>query len=147
MQPAVTAGADQEAQGARLVANPVEGVQWRRELAALERTLRSEMQAHLVTTRAAVPARGADAGADSAAILRRVQAMIEASEDRQRKEIASRLIQAERTWNVRRQTDLGNIQRTVGSLQNRTIVVQANQQEVINQMNQLRRVGFTQPNQ
>lgn len=119
--------------------------EWRRELAALERTLRTELAAERAAARqTAGPVRAAEAGAETNALLRRVQAMITASEERQRQEFATKFIQADHFWNVRRQTDLVNVQRTLGTLQNRTIAVQANQQEAINQ---LRRVSLVTPNQ
>lgn len=111
---------------------------WRVELARIERSLRDEFAAERASTRR-VATGGTVDGAD---LLRRVQAMINQSEERQRQEVASKLIQADRMWNVRRQNDLVNVQRTLGSLQNRNIAVQATQQEAINQ---LRRVSFVPP--
>jgi hypothetical protein len=113
---------------------------WRVELAALERSLRREMAAERV-----VPVRAIDPAGDGAAVMRRVQQLIADSEERQRQEVAAKLIQAERIWNVRRQTDLVNVQRTLSGLQTRNIAVQANQQEAINQV--MRRVNYAPPNQ
>jgi hypothetical protein len=120
--------------------------EWRRELVALEQSLRQEFSAAQSAQRvalAAPPPRPAES-VDTAALLRRMQAMVEASEERQRQEMATKLIQADRMWNMRRQSDLVNFQRSLGNLQNRTFAVQANQQEVINQ---LRRVSSTPPSQ
>jgi hypothetical protein len=111
-------------------------------LSALEQTLRREMTQH-TAVREQTAARLVGT-ADAAAILRRVEGMINDSEERQRQEIATKLIQATRMWDMRRQTDLVNVQRSLGSLQNRQLAVQVNQQEV---MNHLRRASFTPPNQ
>jgi hypothetical protein len=114
--------------------------EWRRELASVEQSLRRELSAQRVAT--AAPVMRTSEPVDTDALLRRVQGMIEASEDRQRQEMATKLIQADRMWNLRRQSDLVSFQRSLGNLQNRTFAVQANQQEVINQ---LRRVSTTPP--
>ncbi len=68
------------AQVANVAANAAEQ-DWRRELSALEQTLREEIAAGRVTR---VAARSSDANVDAAAILRSVERMIEASEERQR---------------------------------------------------------------
>jgi hypothetical protein len=121
--------------------------EWRRELVALEQTLRSEMTAQQAI-RAAVTAVPADAGgnADSAAVLRRVQSMIAASEERQQQEMARRFIQAERLWTTRWTSDRQTMSRQLGNLQGRTMAVQAGQQEVMNQF-RLQRVSSPPPNQ
>jgi hypothetical protein len=121
--------------------------EWRHELVALEENLRREMAAQRAALNVS-PLRAANTlDVTSPAVLRRVQAMIDASEERQRQELATKLVQAERNWNVRRQTDLVTITRSFNSLQNRQLVVQANQQDMIKQVDHLRRVNFTQPNQ
>ena len=120
--------------------------EWRRELAALEQTLRSEIAAQRAAVRVAVSASRHDTNVDAAAVMRRVEAMIEASENRQRQELATKLVQANTMWTVQRQTDLANFQRSFSGLQNRTLAVQANQQEITNQVKHLR-ANFVQPNQ
>jgi anti-sigma factor RsiW len=143
--PALAAAASLRPASQRVEADAAEP--WRVELAALEQSLRREMAAGRVVPASAVPVR-TNATADEAAIMRRVQQLIAGSiaqsEERQRQEIAAKLIQAERIWNVRRQTDLYNVQRTLSGLQTRTFAVQANQQDAINQ---LRRVNYASPNQ
>jgi len=134
--PAVVAAETSAAQRARSDASEA----WRVELAALERSLRRDMAAER-----AVPVRAVDSTGDGAAVMRRVQQLIADSEERQRQEVAGKLIQAERIWNVRRQTDLVNVQRMLSGLQTRNIAVQANQQEAINQV--MRRVNYAPPNQ
>ena len=121
--------------------------EWRREMASLERTLRSEMAAQHERELTRVTAtESRSERADSAALMRRVEEMIEASESRQRQELATKLVQANHMWNVQRQTDLAQVQRTFNGLQNRTFAVQVNQQEITNQMKQLQRASFV-PNQ
>lgn len=122
---------------ARVAADGAEQ-EWRRELSALEQSLRQEIAAGRVTS---VAARSSDANVDAGAILRSVERMIEASEERQRQEVASQFIHAQRAWDTRRYTDLQKIDGSFRSLQNRTMTVQANQQEL------LRRASLTQPNQ
>lgn len=122
-------------------ANATSNEEWRRELVALEQNLRREL-APKATVPAAVAAtvRSADA-ADTAAVLRRVQDMLGESETRQRQELAFRLASAERDWNVRRQTDLMNINQTINRLQLGALRTERGQQEMVNL---LRRVS-TQP--
>lgn len=114
--------------------------EWRLELAALEQSLRGEIAAQQEAIKVVSASRGGDASGDVSALLRRVHSMLDASETRQRQEMAYRLAQAERSWNLRRQTDLMNINKSFGTLQGRTFAVQAGQQEM---MNQLRRVNVS----
>jgi hypothetical protein len=132
---------------------PASNQGWRPELVALEQSLRSEIaQSARRPAVTATPAEAVSAppesggSADTAAILRRVQALITASEERQQQEMARRFIQAERTWNMRWATDRQTMNRQLGSLQGRTLAVQAGQQEVMNQF-RLRRASAPQPNQ
>ena len=121
--------------------------EWRRELVALEQSLRSEITAQRDAIRSAVVTPPEAVGdADTAAVFRRVQSMIAASEERQQQEMAKRFIQAERTWNMRWVTDRQTMNRQLGSLQGRTMAVQAGQQEVMNQF-RLQRASLPQPNQ
>jgi anti-sigma factor RsiW len=123
------------------------GDDFRRELAALEQTLRSELAAQRAALRVAAPEPRSEARLDPAALMRRVEELIEASENRQRQEFATRLVQANNMWNVQRTNDLVQFQRTFNGLQNRTLAVQVNQQEISNQVKHLQRVNFVQPNQ
>jgi Putative zinc-finger len=114
---------------------------WQPALVALEQSLRAELaQMKQAAGPSAVPAHAREAS--DSAILRRVQGMLDASEERQRQEMALRLAQVDRDWNLRRQGDLLRINQNLGSLQGRTFATQANQQEV---MNILRRVSAGQP--
>jgi hypothetical protein len=117
--------------------------EWRPALVALEQNLRAEIrrQAEANAQSVAAPARAA-ANIDGPAILSRVQAMLDASEERQRQEIAMRLTQVNRDWNMQRQTDLMKINQSFGALQGRTFKTEAGQHEL---MNFIRRVSATQP--
>jgi hypothetical protein len=128
---------------------------WRAEFTAFQETLRNELRTDVRTQVAAQQAaiRSAVAtpslaasGEGSAAMLRRVQSMIEASEERQRQEMAFRFAQAERTWSTRWTTDRATLNRQLGNLQGRTMAVQVGQQELRNQI-RLQRVSSPQPNQ
>jgi hypothetical protein len=122
--------------------------EWRRELVALEQTLRSEITAQQDAIRSAVASAPVEAvgSVDAAAVFRRVQSMIAASEERQQHEMARRFIQAERTWNMRWTNDRQTMSRQLGNLQGRTMAVQAGQQEMMNHI-KLQRVSMPQPNQ
>lgn len=111
---------------------------WRPALTALERDLRAELAQ---VTRGDTPMRAAGREtppADTAAILRRVQAMLEDSEQRQRQELAVRMLQLNRDIEMRRRADLVNINQSFGALTGRTYKAEAGQQEVVNY---LRRVA------
>ena len=125
--------------------------EWRGELNALAQSLRRELASRQVPANAAAPLRIASTTLDVSAnadLLRRVREMIAESEERQRQEVAQKFVLADHAWNARRQTDLVKIDGSFRSLQNRTFAVQANQQEMIKEVNNhLRRVNFSQPNQ
>jgi anti-sigma factor RsiW len=133
---------------AAAAAAPTSNQEWRQELVALEQTLRSELaaQQQAIRTAVAVPPVEASGSGETAAVLRRVQSMIAASEERQQQEMARRFIQAERNWNVRWSSDRQTMSRQLGNLQGRTLAVQAGQQEVMNQF-RMQRVSAPQPNQ
>lgn len=121
--------------------------EWRRELAALEQTLRSEMTAQQSGFRTALSATPeTNATVDTGAVLRRVQSMIDDSEERQRQEMALRFLQANRVWETRWSSDRQTLSRELLNLQGRTLAVQAGQQEMLNQF-RLHRVVAPQPNQ
>ena len=142
----VTTGWMQQAQP--IAATPVvapSNEEWRHALVALEQNLRTEMAAQAaIKTAVMQPAPGVTN--ESTAVLRRVQSMIEASEERQRQEMALRFAQAERSWNMRWTSDRATLNRQLGNLQGRTMAVQVGQQEIMNQF-KLQRVSLPQPNQ
>jgi hypothetical protein len=75
---------------------------------------------------------------DANALLRRVQGLIDASEGRQRQEMALRLTQLMSDMDLQRRADLMRINQSFGTLQGRTIKNEAGQAEM---MNILRRVS------
>ena len=119
---------------------------WRPAVAALEQSLRQEIAAQRGSMRLTM-APANSPGPDSAALLRRVRTMVDESEQRQRQEFATKLVLADSMWKVQRQSDFARFQSTLNSMQNRTLVVQANQQQISNQVQHLQRVNFVQPNQ
>jgi anti-sigma factor RsiW len=139
------------------VAPPSE--EWRGALVALEQNLRRDLRNELVSEvrnevavqrtaiRNAIAATPPAADGDTGEVVRRVQAMIDASEERQRQEMAFRFAQAERTWNLRWTNDRATLNRQIGNLQGRTMAVQVGQQEIMNQYRRLQRVSTPQPNQ
>lgn len=115
---------------------------WKPALVALEQQLRSELSemkrtgAPESTLPVATPV-----SADSSAVLRRVQTMLEESEERQRQEVASRMVLMGRDFEARRRADLFNISQSFGTLNSRTFKTAADQQDLANLV---RRVA-TQP--
>jgi anti-sigma factor RsiW len=116
---------------------------WRRELAAVEASLRQEIARQQAAIKEAVARRDEGPDRDTAAVLERVRAMIEASEERQRQELALRLTLAEQSWQQWELAHQAAIRQRMSSLQGRTMAVEASQQEMFNR---LRRVALT-PNQ
>ena len=117
---------------------------WRPALVALERDLRTELAAGRRTEAAAEPVAvrtTASTSVDTAAVLRRVQTMLDESEQRQRQELALRLTQQRREIDMTRQADWIRIGRSIDSLQGRTFKTEAGQQEM---MNLFRRVSAQQ---
>lgn len=102
---------------------------WRPALAKLESDMRRELQ---VLQQSHVPSSAAASGTSDAALLRRVQSLIDASEQRQRQELALRLTQFGRDIEVQRRTDLVRIEQGVGQLQGRTGAEVARQRELLN---------------
>jgi hypothetical protein len=150
----VTTGWMQNAQPVPASVAPPSGSEWRSALATVEQNLRndlrrewrSEIDAQRTAIRTALTSAPAAGNVEPNAVLRRVQSMIEASEERQRQEMALRFAQAERTWNVRWTNDRATLTRQLGNLQGRTMAVQVGQQEIMNQF-RLQRVSSPQPNQ
>jgi hypothetical protein len=92
---------------------------WRVDLADLERRLKREWQSTAAAAPSPAPARDAGELSD-AELLRRVQALIEQSEHRQRRELAVRVAQLAREFDSQRQTDLVRIQQGLGQLEGST---------------------------
>jgi len=98
----------------------------RAELAALEQRLRSEMT-QVRTASQPVAATPADAR-----VLERVRAMIDESEQRQRRELALRTTEMVRDFDAQRNDDLVRIERTLGQMDGTTGVEVAQQRQMLN---------------
>ena len=96
------------------------------DLAALEQRLRSDMSQARATSQtvAATPA--------DARILERVRAMIDESEQRQRRELALRATEMVRDFDAQRNDDLTRIERTIGQMDGTTGVEVAQQRQMLN---------------
>ena len=81
------------------------------------------------------------AATDANALMRRVQALVNESEERQRQDLAIRMTQFGREVEMQRRSDLARINGVFGQLNGRTGVVEGNQREVVNL---LRRVSTQQ---
>jgi hypothetical protein len=94
----------------------------RAQLASLEQQLRSEFRASQVSASSglgqAVPVQVAHSS--DADLMRRVKALVDDSERRQRNEIALRMGEAIRDLNSQRQADLRKIDQNLGMIQDRT---------------------------
>ncbi len=102
---------------------------WRPALTALETDLRRELQLVRSTQQPETPVRTAGPQTvDANALLRRVQALVNDSEERQRQELALRMTQFGRDI----QSDLVRMNQGFRQLQGRTIVVEGNQREMLN---------------
>lgn len=110
-------------------ARPVDGAEpaadlapWRAELAALEQDLRQQLAAGRA---ASAPA----PGISESAVLGRVRAMIDQSEQRQQQELAERLRDVVLEVDTQRRADLRNVNQNFGLLEGRTgIAVRENQE-------------------
>jgi hypothetical protein len=112
--------------------------EWRPALVSLEQSLRTELaQMKRTGDTTAIASRTSDA-ADTAAVLRRVQTMLDASEQRQREQTRLMLTQLSRDVDMQRRADLMRINQGFGTLQGRTFKNEAGQAEM---MNLLRRVS------
>jgi hypothetical protein len=116
---------------------PPAAAPWRGDLASLEQQLRAEIrtsgdQARTSTTSTPIPAAGG-AAAD-AETLRRVKALVDASERRQERELALRVAEVSRDVQAQRQADLVKIDRSLGLLQNNTGFEVMRQRELLNSL-------------
>jgi hypothetical protein len=111
---------------------------WRAELAALERSFRAQVQNASATPQ---PARS---GADDAELLRRVRAIVEASERNQQRELALRVAEVARDMQAHRVADLQRIQRTLNVIENATGGAIVRQGRVLNDLRAAVRVSQQQ---
>jgi hypothetical protein len=122
---------------------------WRADLAALERQLKSEMRAVQTSAHAtSVPTqvvRSAPAGDVSASeVVRRVRALIEESEKRQKVELALRVGEVMRDVHAERLSDLEKIDRTLYAVRSNLGVEVMKTQKQVDQMNILYRASQRQ---
>lgn len=123
-----------------LPASVNQGADWQPAFDALA----AEVRAGLASSHepAATPVSTAPA-ATNAALLRQVRDLIEASEQRQRQELALRLTQFNRDLEVQRRADLVRIEQNFGQVEGRTGAEMARQREML--MNYLRRASIRIP--
>lgn len=117
----VTAPADsasQSASAAAAAARPAPDAPWRADLAAVEQNLRAEVQTASLQLRSDADQSRADRSDE--ALLRRVRALVEASEQNQRRELALRVAEIARDVQAQRTADLQRIQRTFTVLETNT---------------------------
>lgn len=98
---------------------------WRGDLAALEQKLRSDLGVRPVAVPQAPPSEVEES------TLRRVRALLQESEQRQRRDLALRVAEMARVVETQRQADLVKIDRNLGLIQSRTgMEVMRTQQQV-----------------
>ncbi|HUU35469.1 MAG TPA: zf-HC2 domain-containing protein [Vicinamibacterales bacterium] len=102
---------------------------WRSEVAALAQSVR-DLEGRQATAAATPVSMPAPAGAD-ADTLARVRALIEASERRQQQELALRLTQFNRDFDMQRRADLVRIDQGIGELEGRTGAEVARQRQML----------------
>lgn len=104
---------------------------WRADLAALETTLRAELQNPGPAARRATTTGDA---AENAVGLRQVRTLIAASETNQRRELALRVAELARDFQVQRTADLQRIQRSYTVLENTTTAEMFKQKAMLNRL-------------
>lgn len=127
--------------GAAAAGAPDSGA-WRAELAALEQRLRADIQGRSPASQTASSqlASGAptaspgpaQTGGVDAPTLRRVQALIDDSEVRQQRNLALRVAELSRDFDLQRKADLVQFQQGLGQLEGRTTVENARTRELMN---------------
>jgi len=106
----------------------VEPTPWRTDLAALEEQLRAELRAvQSEAVRSPAPLR-----ADDEAWLTRIQALIDESEVRQQRNLALRVAELSRDFDLQRKADLVTVQQGLGRLESRTEAEAARAREMMN---------------
>jgi hypothetical protein len=122
------------AQPTTSVAMPTDAVS-RTDLADVERRLRAEMGDLRDATRPT------QAAVSDEAIMRKVQALLEQSEERQRREFTLRSVELARDFETQRRVDLASVRETVGQLQGVTGAEIRQQREAIDRINNFIRVS------
>ncbi len=101
--------------------------EWRTALASLEQRLRTELAA-----RPQPAATTASHPASSEELMRQVRALVEASEQRQQRELALRLAQVVQDVEAQRRNDLVRIEQNMGQIEGVTGAEAARQRELLN---------------
>jgi hypothetical protein len=137
------AAAVADTQAARAqAAGPAAAAPWRADIAALERQLKSEIQAAQASQNAST--KTVSAPAADAEVTRRVRALVEESEKRQQRELALRLAELARDVTAQRQADMVRIDRTLGVVQNNVGIEVMKTREKMNQMDLIYRASQRQ---
>ena len=122
MQPAAGAGAGAKTPTAAVVTADGAAAPWRADLAALERQLKDEFRTIQTSSRSQpmqTPAQIRVSSTLDADVLRRVRAIVDESEKRQQRELALRVAEVIRDVTAQRRTDLVNIDRMLGFVQDK----------------------------
>jgi anti-sigma factor RsiW len=106
---------------------------WQDDLEALEQRLRTDFRASASSSPAAPVASAANAA--DAQLLRKVRALLDDSERRQRNELALRIAEVVQEFDTKRGTDLANI-RSMRAIQSATGLEQVRQQQWLNLLTQ-----------
>lgn len=109
-------------------AGPTAAQPWRQELAALEQSLRREME---IRQAAEMPVAASEPAAADTETIARVRALVAASERRQQQELALRLAQFNRDFDMQRRADLVRIDQGIGQLEGRTGAEVARQRQML----------------
>ena len=103
----------------------------RSELAALEQRLLAQMEARVASAPGPSVALASSRAGDQA-LLRQVQDLIDAAETRQQRNLAQRVTELAREFDVQRKSDLVTIQHGLGQLEGRTQAEVARTREMMN---------------
>lgn len=106
------------------------------DLSQVEQRLKAEMAQLRTAAPAVTPASSRDE-----AIMRKVQALVEQSEERQRREFTIRSVELARDIEAQRRVDLASVRETLGTLQGVTGAEMRQQREAIDRINNFFRVS------
>jgi hypothetical protein len=109
----------------------VDDLAWRREVAAAEQRLMAALEHRLARTASASPVVAQGLLADEV-FMQRVQELLDASETRQQRNLALRITELARDFDLQRKSDLVTIQQGLGQLEGRTQAEAARTRELVN---------------
>ena len=110
---------------------------WRTDLAALEQQLRREFAESAGITRVSTVTPAPMAAFTEAQLMRRVEALIQASEQRQQRELALGLLRVNKDVQSQRRLDLVRIQQGLEQMENRTGVEVIQNRQMLNYLMQV----------